>query len=90
MSVQPGQVVRTAWIDVDQAALGSHVRMSPEAIEKAYRRLLCLGDCAPWPPMVGHWRDDGRFSIDDGRHEFLASLAVGRERIFVAWLVDAD
>jgi hypothetical protein len=30
--------------------------MSPEAVEKKYRRLLNLGDCARWPPIVGHWQ----------------------------------
>jgi hypothetical protein len=30
--------------------------MSPEAVERKFRRLLNLGDCAPWPPVVGHWK----------------------------------
>lgn len=42
--------------------------MSPEAVEKKFRRLLNLGDCAPWPPVVGHWEGE-RFLVDDGRHD---------------------
>ena len=52
MRVQPNQVVRTP--------------MRPEAVEKKYRRLLNLGECAPWPPIVGHW-EQGRFVVCDGR-----------------------
>jgi hypothetical protein len=88
MCVQPHQVVHTAWVDIDQCRLGCRVPMSPDSVEKKYRRLLNLGDCAPWPPIVGHW-DGGRFVVDDGRHEYLASLMLGRERLFVCWLDDA-
>ena len=47
MCVQPYQVVQTAWVDIDLCQLGCRVQMSPEAVEKKYRRLLNLGDCAP-------------------------------------------
>jgi len=47
--------------------------MSPEAVEKKFRRLLNIGDCAPWPPIVGHW-ENGRFVVCDGRHDYLAAL----------------
>lgn len=85
MCIQPEQHVRTAWIDIDRCVLGCRVRMSPEAVEKKYRRLLALGEAAPWPPVVGHWRVD-RFVVDDGRHEYLAALMLGRTRLFVCWL----
>jgi hypothetical protein len=62
--------------------------MSPEAVEKKFRRLLNLGDCAPWPPVVGHWERE-RFFVDDGRHDYLAALMLGREKLFVCWLEDA-
>ena len=90
MSVQPGQVVRTAWIPIDDCVLGSRGNISPAAVERSAQRLVCLGECAPWPPIVGHRREDGRFSVDDGRHEYLASLMLGRERVFVAWLSEAE
>jgi len=87
MCVQPYQVVQTAWVDIDLCQLGCRVQMSPEAVEKKYRRLLNLGDCAPWPPIVGHWQGE-RFLVDDGRHDYLAALMLGREKIFVCWLTD--
>lgn len=85
LSVQPGQHVRTAWIDINQAVLGSRVRMGTGDVDAALRKLLCLGDRGSWPPPVGHWSGD-RFVVCDGRHEYLASLMLGRERLFVAWL----
>src|ERR1700739_1514851 len=63
--------------------------MSPEAVEKRFRRLLNIGDCAPWPPIVGHW-EDGRFVVCDGRHDYLAALMMGRDRVFVCWLEGLD
>ena len=88
MCVQPDQTVRTAWIDIDLCKLGGRVPMSPEAVEKKFRRLLNLDQAAPWPPIVGHWRGE-RFLVDDGRHDYLAALMLGRERLFVCWLEQA-
>ena len=87
LCVGPGQSVRTAWVDIDQCRLGFRAPMSPEAVEKKYRRLLCLGDYAAWPPVIGHWQFD-RFVVDDGRHDYLASIMIGRARLFVCWLED--
>jgi hypothetical protein len=87
MCVQPHQVVRTAWVDIDLCKLGCRVPMSPDAVEKKLRRLVNIGDCAPWPPIVGHWNGE-RFLVDDGRHDYLASLMLGREKVFVCWLED--
>lgn len=80
------QTVKTQWIDIDRCVLGCRVQMSPEAVEKRFRVLLNLGECGEWPPVVGHWRKDGRFSVDDGRHAYLASLMIGRAELFVCWL----
>lgn len=85
--VRPDQRVETAWIDIDCCRIGCRAQMSPEAVEKKYRRLLQQGDGQPWPPIVGHW-DDERFVVCDGRHEYLAALMLGRERLFVCWLAD--
>lgn len=89
MLVQPDQVVATAWINIDACRLGSRSVMSPEAVEKKFRRLLQQGEGSPWPPVVGHW-EGSRFVIDDGRHEYMATLMLGRRRIFVAWLTAAE
>jgi hypothetical protein len=85
MCVQPHQVVRTAWVDIDLCKLGFRLPMSPEAVEKKFRKLLNIGNCAPWPPIVGHWEGE-RFLVDDGRHDYLAALMMGRDKLFVCWL----
>lgn len=84
--VQPHQHVRTEWIDIDACVLGSRARMDFAAIERAGRKLLQQGGCQSIRAIVGHWRDDGRFSVDDGRHEYLAALALGRRRLLVSWV----
>ena len=85
--IRPDQTVKTSWIDINSCILGNRAPMSPEAVEKSFRKLLNIGDCAPWPPVVGHW-DGERFIVCDGRHEYLASLMSGRTRLFVCWLED--
>jgi len=85
MCVKPNQVVRTAWVDIDLCRLSLRALMSPEAGEKKFRRLLYLGQCTPWPPIVGHW-EDGRFVVCDGRHDYLAALMIGRDKRLVCWL----
>jgi len=67
----PGGADRLGGIDL--CKLGTRLLMSPEAVEKKFRRLLNIGDCAPWPPIVGHW-ENGRFVVCDGRHDYLAAL----------------
>lgn len=89
LNVRPTQIVRTAWVAIDICKLGNRAQMSPEAVEKKFRMLLSMGDCAHWPPIVGHWEDD-RFVVCDGRHEYLASLMLGRDRLFVAWLEEVQ
>jgi hypothetical protein len=83
--VQPDQRVKTEWIDIDRCRLGNRARMDFAAIERAGRQYVQAGDGQIWPPIVGHWADE-RFTVCDGRHEYLALLALGRERIFVAWI----
>jgi hypothetical protein len=89
MCVQPHQVVRTAWVDIDLCKLGSLLPMSPEAVEKKFRRLMNIGYCAPWSPIVGHW-ESGRFVVCDGRNDYLAALMMGSDRVFVCWLEAVD
>lgn len=87
--VAPGDAVRTAWIELWRVKLACRDRMAVGDVATAFQRLLQLGDAAAWPPPNGHWEGDpatGRFVIQDGRHEYVASLMLGRERIFVAWL----
>jgi hypothetical protein len=52
MCVQPHQLVRTTWVDIDLCRLGFRMLMSPEAVEKKFRRRAVprrnLG-CEPGP-----------------------------------------
>lgn len=88
LRVEPDQNVRVEWVDIDCCKLGCRVPISPEAVEKKFRRLLNLGAASAWPPIVGHWEYD-RFVVDDGRHEYLASLMIGRSRVLVCWITPA-
>jgi hypothetical protein len=49
MCIQPHQVVRTAWVDIDLCKLGFRLPMSPEAVEKKHsnlsRNLTVIGEC---------------------------------------------
>lgn len=87
--VQPTQHVRTAWISIDRCRMGCRERMDFAAIERAGRRYVQAGECQMWPPVVGHW-DGERFVVCDGRHEYLALLALGRDKLLVAWLADIE
>jgi hypothetical protein len=52
MCVQPDQMVRTAWVDIDVCRLGFRLPMSPEGVEKKCCRSrtragqghLCFGE----------------------------------------------
>lgn len=89
LRISRNQWVRTDWIPIDACSMGNRDRMSPEAVESKYRRLLCMGDDAPWPPIIGRW-DKDRFVILDGRHEYIASLMLGREKVFVCWIIEDE
>jgi hypothetical protein len=69
--VQPGHIVRTAYVDVGD-------------VDRAFQRVLQLGESSMWPCPNGHW-DGERFVIEDGRHEYIASLMLGRTHLLVAW-----
>lgn len=90
MWVQPHQKVLSGWIDIDCCVLGSRQVRAIGDIERKYRHLLQMGECQSWPPISGHWREDGRFAVDDGGHEYIAALALGRRRLYVAWLVTEE
>lgn len=89
MAVPPGHFVRTGYVAVENVKLACRDRMTPGDVKVAYERLLQLGDHQPWPAPCGHWKDD-RFIVVDGRHQFIASLMLGKTHIFVAWLDDGD
>ena len=60
------------------------------ADESGSRRKEISAAAEPWrlgpvAPIVGHW-EDGRFVVCDGRHDYLAALMIGRDKLFVCWL----
>jgi hypothetical protein len=88
MAVPPGNIVRTARVPVEDIVLACRDRMAVGDVDRAFRQRLQLGDRQPWPCPRGHWRGD-RFVLEDGRHEFVATLMLGHPSILVAW-VEAD
>lgn len=90
MLVAPEESVGTAWIDIDLCVLGCRDRMAVGDVGDKWRELLQRGANAGWPPPRGSWRQDGRFVIEDGRHEYIAALMMGQERLFVAWLAQTE
>ena len=85
VSVPPGYLIATAYVPVFNCELTSRVRMAVGDVGAAYQKVLRLGDHQQWPPPFGHWKD-GKFFIDDGRHQWVASVMLGQEFIFVCWL----
>jgi hypothetical protein len=81
-------IMRTAWIPIHKIRLGCDTPMGIGDLERARDRVLHNGrDCALWPCPVGEWDESGGwFVIGDGRHEYLARLALGCREIFVAWV----
>ena len=88
--VPAGSLVRTGYVKIHRIRLANKTRIGVGDVDVAFRRRLQLGDYQPWPPPVGYWETDpdgGRnFVILDGRHEFIATLMLGFETIFVAWI----
>jgi hypothetical protein len=89
MRVDPGEVVRTAWVSVEEVRLACRDRMAVGDVAAAYQRVLARGESAGWPCPVGFW-DGARFVVTDGRHEFVATLMLGRRRLLVAWVEQAS
>lgn len=85
IAVDPGQRVHTGYVDVFRVRLACRERMAVGDIDRAYQRQLQLGATQAWPPPVGHW-DGETFVIHDGRHQWLAAVALGMEFLFVAWI----
>lgn len=85
MTVPAGYVVVTGYVSIEKVRMACRARMAVGDIEVAYRKLLQLGEQQPFPCPNGEW-DGDIFVIHDGRHEYVASLMIGKEYILVAWL----
>lgn len=85
LSVPPGAVVKTAYVDIWRVRLACRERMAVGDVGESYQKILQLGDRSRFPCPNGHWEGD-EFVIHDGRHEFVASLMLGKTHILVAWV----
>ena len=90
MLIEPGHVVRTGYVPVFDCILANRERMAVGDVDRAYQRVLQQGARSQWPCPNGRWdADTGRFVILDGRHEWIASVMLGKSHVLVAW-VEAD
>ena len=87
LSIAPGQIVQTGYVETHRVRLGCRDRMAVGDVEAAYRRQLALGDHQAWPCPVGEWEGE-TFVIHDGRHAFLSALMLGFTHLLVAWVSD--
>ncbi len=85
INVPPGQVVQTGYVDVFRVRLACRERMAVGDVDRAFQKLLRAGHHQPFPCPVGAW-DGDTFILHDGRHEWIASLMLGKTHILVAWL----
>jgi hypothetical protein len=87
--VKPGVKVHTGYVPIFDCELACRERMASGDVDRAYQKLLQLGEDSLWPCPNGHWVAEGSrriFLIEDGRHEWIASVMLGRKYILVAWL----
>lgn len=89
MLVPPGKIVRTDYVSVWNVKLACRERMAAGDVAAAFEKLLQTGSNSPWPCSRGHWEGEphkSKFVIVDGRHEYVASIMLGKEFILVAWV----
>jgi hypothetical protein len=85
LRVPAGKVVKSGYVSVWKCQLANRERMAVGDVAGAFGKLLQLGEDSLHPCPNGHWEGD-EFVIHDGRHEYLASLMLGRQTILVAWV----
>jgi hypothetical protein len=86
--VPPGHVIVTGYVSIWDIELVCRDRMAVGDVDAAFRRLLQLGEDSMWPCPNGYWQtgQHGRkFIISDGRHEYIATIMIGRKYILCAW-----
>jgi hypothetical protein len=89
LRVPRGQRVHTDYVSVWNVRLACRERMAVGDVGYAFQKLLQVGGDATWPCPNGYWEGEpgqSRFVIQDGRHEYLASVMLGKETILVAWV----
>lgn len=89
MLVPAGCVVRTGYVSVWDCRLACRDRMAVGDVGAAYQRVIQLGEASSWPCPRGYWEEDEgrqRFVVVDGRHEWVASVMIGKDHVLVAWM----
>lgn len=84
MTVPAGEVVHTGYVRIDNVRMACRDRMAVGDVERAMQRRMAAAPGQPWPCPVGEW-DGERFTVVDGRHEYVAALMLGAEWLLVAW-----
>lgn len=85
LQIPAGAVVKTGYVDIFKVKLACRERMAVGDVDRAYQKKLQLGSSQSWPPPNGYWEGD-TFVIQDGRHEYIASVMLGHTHLFVAWI----
>lgn len=85
--VPQGMTVHTGYVEVFNIRLGCRERMAVGDVAGAFHKLLQLGGDQPFPCPNGYW-DGTTFVLQDGRHQWVASVMLGLTHILVAWLDD--
>ena len=92
IAVPAGQTMQTGYVPIEDVIVrvgGAHL-LYPAEVERAYRRLLEVGEGSQeWPCPWGEFREDGRFVLKDGRNRYVAALMLGYRELLVAWIEDA-
>ena len=87
--VPPGHIIVTGYVRIWDIELACRERMAVGDVDVAFRRLLQLGPDSMWPCPNGYWQQTAKhgrkFVIEDGRHEYVASVMIGREYMLCAW-----
>ena len=90
LAIPPGYLVHTAYVRVERIRLACRERIAVGDVDRAYQRMLQLGDHARWPCPRGEWEEDAedgarQFVVHDGRHEVVAALMLGKSHVLIAW-----
>jgi hypothetical protein len=74
----------TGYVELCRVVMACRDRMAVGDLDRAYQKVIQLGDCAIFPPPNGTWLGE-TFILADGRHEYVARLMLGHKAMLVAW-----